>query len=155
MDQNKMETLKKMDCMNRHAQKVKDELFERNDFFDPFDIVQVKYEMVRRKKVDGWAVTKACATFGFSRPSFYEIQDSFDKGGIVALTPMKRGPKKAHKLNEKTLAFIQQRIERDVTLKPAKLALLAQEEFGVHIHPRSIERALSAKKKKPHSRDGK
>lgn len=148
MDPTKLESLQKAGCINRNAHKVTDALFAHNGFFDPHDVAQVKYEMVRRKDVDGWSVTKACAAFGFSRPSFYEIRDTLSKGGIAALIPMKRGPKNAHKLNEKTLAFIQECMKQDATLKPAQLAASVQESLGVRIHPRSIERALAKKKKR-------
>ena len=39
--------------------------------------MQVKYEMLRRVREDGQRVSEASATFGFSRPSFYEAQAAF------------------------------------------------------------------------------
>ena len=56
-----------------------------NTFFDPEDLVQVKYEMLRRVREDGQAVTQASAAFGFSRPSFYEAQVAFERAGLPGL----------------------------------------------------------------------
>src|SRR6476659_838404 len=50
---------------------VRDEEFVSSEFFDARDLVQVKYEMVRRVRVDGEPVTQTAAAFGFSRPSYY------------------------------------------------------------------------------------
>ncbi len=35
-----------------------------------YDVVQVKYEMLRRVRLDARRVSDAAADFGFSRPSF-------------------------------------------------------------------------------------
>jgi len=52
--------------LNPRPQDVKDELFQGSEFFDPHDIVQVKYEMLRRVRVDRVSVTRATQAFGFS-----------------------------------------------------------------------------------------
>ena len=65
--------LKAHKTLNAHPERVRDELFQTNEFFDPNDIVQLKYEMLRRVQLDGWTVTAAVQAFGFSRPSFYKI----------------------------------------------------------------------------------
>jgi hypothetical protein len=38
-----------------------------HEFFDPRDLVQVKYEMLRRVRIDGASVSQAARDFGFSR----------------------------------------------------------------------------------------
>jgi hypothetical protein len=63
-----------------------------NPFFDARDLVQVKYEMLRRVRQEGRRVTKSAAAFGFSRPSFYEAQASFEIGGLPGLLPQRPGP---------------------------------------------------------------
>src|SRR5213594_2120147 len=60
--------------LNPHPEDVRSELFKM-DFFDPWDRAQVKYEMLRAHSVDGDPVAEACRQFGFSRESFYQIQD--------------------------------------------------------------------------------
>ncbi|MET8243259.1 hypothetical protein ABZV31_01785 [Streptomyces sp. NPDC005202] len=48
-------------------------MFAASQFLDPYDLVQVKYEMVRRVRVDKVPVAKAARAFGFCRQSFYAI----------------------------------------------------------------------------------
>jgi len=38
------------------------------------DVVQVKYEMLRRVRVDQVPMARAARAFGFSRPAFYQAQ---------------------------------------------------------------------------------
>src|SRR5215813_6604095 len=77
--------------INAHPEDVRSELFKM-DFFDPWDRGQVKYEMLRAHSVEGDPVAEACRQFGFSRESFYQIQQSFIELGFVSFIPGKRGP---------------------------------------------------------------
>src|SRR5215469_14688512 len=90
--------LRQQGALNPRPEQVTDQLFLTNEFFDPRDLVQVKYEMLRRVQSDGQPVSRAAAALGFSRPSFYQAQATFQQGGLPALVPHKRGPKQAHKL---------------------------------------------------------
>ena len=135
--------------MNPKAEKVKDELFEKNEFFDPQDLLQVKYEMLRRVQKDGWTVLKASQKFGFSRPSFYKAQNDFSTKGLPGLIPRQKGPKEAHKLSADVMEYVDQTIAKDNTLKAAKMIVsLLEKRFSLKVHPRSIERALARRKKK-------
>ena len=67
--------------LNPRPESVRDQEFGSSEFFDARDLVQVKYEMVRRVRVDGAAVTRTAAAFGFSRPSFYEAAAAVDATG--------------------------------------------------------------------------
>ena len=78
--------------LNPRPEAVRDEQFASSEFFDARDLVQVKYEMVRRVRVDGAPVTAAAAAFGFSRPSFYEAAAAVDRDGLGGLVPAKPGP---------------------------------------------------------------
>ena len=40
--------LRQQGCLNPHPERVSDELFQTREFFDARDLVQVKYEMLRR-----------------------------------------------------------------------------------------------------------
>ena len=104
--------------------------------------------MLRRVQSEGQTVSRAAANFGFSRPSFYQAQAAFQQGGLPALMPQKRGPKQAHKLTAEVLAFARQAQQEDPSLRPPALALLVQEKYGITVHPRSIERALTRHQKK-------
>ena len=128
-----------------HPEQVTDELFLTQEFFDARDLVQVKYEMLRRVQSEGQSVSQSAANFGFSRPSFYHAQAAFQQGGLPALMPQKRGPKKAHKLTAEVLAFVRQ---EDPSLRAVGLALRVNQKYGITVHPRSIERALTRSQKK-------
>jgi transposase len=131
-----------------HPEQVTDELFLTQEFFDPRDLVQVKYEMLRRVQSEGQAVSQSAVNFGFSRPSFYQAQAAFEQGGLPGLMPRKRGPKTAHKLTAEVLAFVRQAQQEDPSLRPAALASLIKNRYGVSVHPRSVERALTRRQKK-------
>ena len=71
----KLAALRAAHALNPAPETVRDDAFTSGDpFFDPRDIVQVKYEMLRRVAREGHSVTSAAAAFGFSRPSFYAAQ---------------------------------------------------------------------------------
>lgn len=136
-------------CLNPHPERVLDPLFATpSAFFDPRDIVQVKYEMVRRVQIDGEPISHAAAAFGFSRPSFYEAQAALEKGGLAALIPKKRGPRHAHKLRPEIVAYLVQLLAEEPSLRAPELVLRVLGQFGQRVHPRSIERALARSKKK-------
>src|SRR6266436_9076160 len=141
--------LRQQGCLNPHPEQVTDELFQAREFFDPRDLVQVKYEMLRRVQTEGLPVSRSAAAFGFSRPSFYQAQETFQQGGLPALMPQKRGPKQAHKLTAEVLAFLRQVRQLDPSLRAADLSSLVQDRYGITVHPRSIERALMRSQKKP------
>ena len=69
--QDKASALRQHHALHPRPQAVIDEAFtSANPFFDPRDVVQVKYEMLRRVREDGTPVSRAAADFGFSRPSY-------------------------------------------------------------------------------------
>jgi hypothetical protein len=94
----KREALRQQGVLNPRPGDITDQRFAVNSFFDPRDLVQVKYEMLRRVQAEGHSITQAAAAFGFSRPCFYQAQAAFAKEGLAGLVPRKRGPKQAHKL---------------------------------------------------------
>ncbi len=144
----KTRALQQEASLHPHPEEVSDELFLTHEFFDPRDLVQVKYEMLRRVQSEGQAVSQSAAHFGFSRPSFYQAQAAFQQGGLPALMPQKRGPKQAHKLTPEVLVFLHHARQQDPSLRPTALALLVKERYGITVHPRSIERALTRSQKK-------
>ncbi|MFC5099211.1 hypothetical protein [Kibdelosporangium philippinense] len=89
----KAETLRESRTLNPHPESVADERFTDSEFFDARDLVQVKYEMVRRVEVDGVSVTTAAAAFGFSRQSYYQAAAAVAESGPAAWFPPNRGPR--------------------------------------------------------------
>jgi transposase len=146
----KTESLKKYGAFNPHPQKVAEESFSDAAiaFFDPRDLVQVKYEMLRAVEKGGRSVKQASEAFGFSRPAFYQAQSQFKQGGVIGLAKKRPGPKSAHKLTDEILTFIEANLEEGEPLRARKLAPLIKEKFGKDVHPRSIERAVVRRKKK-------
>ncbi len=149
-DRNKATTLRERGSLHPNADAVVDPLFVGSDFFDARDLLQVKYEMLRRVRVDAQPVSHTAAAFGLSRPCFYQAQEAFDRGGIVALLPRKPGPRRAHKLDADVVTFIEQQLLEQPSLRPPQLAERVLAHFGRTVHPRSIERALARQKKKRH-----
>jgi transposase len=129
--------------LNPRPDAVRDEQFASSEFFDARDVVQVKYEMVRRVRVDGAPVTQTAAAFGFSRPSYYEAAAVVDRDGLGGLVPAKPGPRRAHKLTDEVIAHAQRLRAADPGLGSAQLAAAIAEEFAITVHPRSVERALA------------
>jgi transposase len=122
---------------------VRDQPFVSSEFFDARDLVQVKYELVRRVRVDGAPVTDAAAAFGFSRPSYYEAAAAVDRHGLGGLVPAKPGPRRAHKLTDEVIAYARQLREADPGMRSARLADAIATKFAIRVHPRSVERALA------------
>jgi transposase len=144
----KFEALRQQGTLNPRPDEVTDELFADNRFFDRRDLVQVKYEMLRRVQADGNSITAAAGAFGFSRPSFYQAQAAFEQDGLAGLVPRKRGPKQAHKLTDEVLAFLREMRQNDASIQAGELARLIHQRFGTTVHPRSIQRALLRHQKK-------
>ena len=147
-DKKKIELLREQGVLNRDPESVKEPLFKNDAFFDPHDLVQVKYEMIRQVESEGKSVTDASEDFGFSRPSFYQAKNSFEDEGVIGLVPKKRGPRHRHKLTEEVLSYVNLRLEKDGTAEIEDIVAEIEEKFSVTIHPRSIRRVLECKKKR-------
>lgn len=149
----KQQALLSQGTLNPHPEEVRDPLFGADPFFDPRDLLQVKYEMVRRVQVEGQTVTAATQAFGLSRPTFYQTQQILAQQGLVGLLPKKRGPRTGHKLDAPIVSFLQEQRTAESSLSATVLAERVRLRFGKAVHPRSIERALVRAKKKPPQAD--
>lgn len=132
--------------LNPAPEKVGDPKFQEDGFFDPRDIVQVKYEMLRRVSVDKMSVTDASDEYGVSRPTFYQARADFDDAGLGGLVPRKRGPRGPHKLQGEVLAFLKEQVVPGEPIRARELTDRIRIKFGLDVHPRTIERALGVKK---------
>jgi transposase len=132
--------------LNPAPRKVNDPKFREESFFDPRDIVQVKYEMLRRMSVDKMSVTQVSDEYGVTRPTFYQAKADFEGAGIAGLVPRKRGPRGPHKIQSEILAFLKAQVSPGEPIRARELTNLVRGEFGLDVHPRTIERALSIKK---------
>ncbi len=144
----KQKALREQGMLNPRPEDVKDPLFLEEGFFDPRDLMQVKYEMLRRVSTEKSQIGSVAEAFGFSRVTFYQILTRFREEGMAGLFPRLRGPKVAHKLTEKVMVFLETALDADALLRPQALAELVREELDISVHPRSIERALAKRQKK-------
>ena len=127
-------------------EQVRDPKFREHDFFDPHDLVQVKYELLRRVSLERASVTTTTEEYGVSRPTYYQTKAHFDHAGIAGLIPRKRGPRGPHKLQGAVLVFVEQHLVAGEPVRARTLAKLLRQHFGLTIHPRTIERAVAGKK---------
>ena len=144
----KEEALRAAWALNPRPGSVTDAAFTTSEFLDPRDLVQVRYEMVRRVRLEGQSVAATAANFGLSRPSWYATAAALDEGGLPALVRARPGPRRAHKLTEEVIAFLEATLADEPGLGSAELARRVEESFGVSVHPRSVERALERRRPK-------
>ena len=144
--QAKIRVLAEEGALNLEPGKVQDPKFHEGGFFDPHDIVQVRYEMLRRVSVENGSVTSAAEEYGVSRPTYYQTRASFAEAGIAGLVPRKRGPQGPRKVRGAVLAFIQEKRLEGEPIGARRLAEQIREKFDLDIHPRTIERAVAVKK---------
>ena len=150
----KTEELVASRTLNPHPEAVQDEAFASGEFFDARDLVQVKYEMVRRVAADGVTVTEAASCFGFSRQSYYTASQALAEGGLAALVPAKPGPRGAHKLTDEVLDHLEALRAEQPALRTSDLVRAVADRFGKHVHPRSVERALARREATRSSKSG-
>lgn len=139
--------LKRTATLNPRPKSVTDRLFKENPFFDPKDLLQVRYEMLRRHRVEGVSIVDVASQFGVSRPTVYQAQAAFEQAGLSGLLPKQRGPKQGHKLSEDIIEYVRLLRAAIPGLTTVAVVQAVQEQFGITVHRRSLERALATKKK--------
>ena len=144
----KRKALQTSGTFNPRAAQVRHPLFQQSSFFDPEDLLQLKYETLRALELEHWPIARAARDFGLSRPTIYEAQMQFQQRGLEGLLPHKRGPKTAHKLTEEVLQFFQEQVAAQPELKAEELARRVRQRYGVKLHPRTIQKALKARAKR-------
>ena len=145
-DQKLME-LKRTGTLNPYPAAVSDPLFRENPFFDRKDLLQVRYEMLRRHRVEGLSVVDVSAAFAVSRPTFYQAQAAFERAGLTGLMPRQRGPREGHKLSGAVIEHVRNLKLSAPGLTTIECIKAIKEQFGITVHRRSLERALRDKKK--------
>jgi transposase len=143
----KQRRLRQYGTLHARPEAVIHPLFQGIGFFDARDSLQVKYEMLRLVSVENGSVSAAAKAFGFSRPSFYQAQAAFEQRGLAGLIPQKSGPRGGHKLTPAVMQFLRQARLAEPALRAEQLVSLVKENFGLEVHPRSIERQFLRQKK--------
>ena len=152
-DEPKVQALRRHGALHPRPEAVQDEAFQSQEFLDPRDGVQVKYEMLRRHRLEGQRVSDVARSFGVSRQTLYLAAAAFDNEGLVGLLPRPRGPRRAHKCTDEVLDLVE-RLRRTTALDARAVSDAVERRFGVKIHPRSLDRALARRKKKPRANQG-
>jgi transposase len=144
----KRKALQTSGTFNSRAAQVRHPLFQQSSFFDPEDLLQLKYETLRAVEVEKCPIAKAAREFGLSRPTIYEAQAQLGQQGLEGLLPHKRGPKAAHKLTDQVLQYLQEQARAEPEIEAEQLAGRVRQRFAVKLHPRTIQKALEGKAKR-------
>ena len=142
----KKETLIANDTYNKRYLSVKKSGFQVGGFYDPMDLVQVKYEMIRETQTSGRSIGAVAKEFGFSRTAYYDIKEDFDANGMLAFLPKKKGPKRQYKLTGDLREFIDEYTVNHPKAKAAEITGAIMSEKGIDISSRTIHRYLAKKK---------
>jgi len=137
----KVQALRQSGTFNARAGAIRDRLFLEESFFDPQDLTQVKYEMLRRVQKDEMPISAVAA-------AFYKARRDFTREGLVGLIARRRGPKEGHKVTREIVSFVERIRSQEPLIGTPELVRRIQKEFAVMVHRRTVERALVAAKKK-------
>jgi len=144
----KRQALQASGTFNPRPGRVRHPLFQDSEFFDPQDLLQLKYESLRALQKEHYSLARAAREFGLSRPTIYQAQAHLAAHGVEGLLPGKRGPRQAHKLRPEVLRYLQERLAAEPKLSASQLARRVCQRFRVKVHPRTLEKALHAKAKR-------
>jgi hypothetical protein len=78
----KRQALEATGTFNRRFAVVRHELFQAQEFFDPQDLLQLKYEALRAVEKEGYSIARAAGEFGLSRPTIYQAQTQLKTKGL-------------------------------------------------------------------------
>ena len=131
---------------NKNHNKVTEPKFLGDVFYDPMDIVQVKYEMLKEVEKRGATIAGASSVYGFSRTAFYNIKEAFNKHGVKGLISEKPGPRNPYKLTRENQDRIDNYIKENPGISAGEIAEIFSRDVGVHLSKRTVERYLSKKK---------
>ena len=146
--QAKRRALQASGTFNPRHDRVRHSLFQQSDFFDPCDLLQLKYETLRALKEQGYSIARAAADFGLSRPTIYQAQNHFQELGLQGLLPDKPGPKNPHKLTAEVRQHLRELVQAEPELGARELARRVRQRFHLKLHPRTIEKASKSEAKR-------
>jgi transposase len=144
----KRQVLEASGTFNPRFAAVRHTLFQQDGFFDPKDLLQLKYETLRALERDGYPIARAASEFGLSRPTIYQARSQLKTEGLEGLLPRKRGPRAAHKLTAEVLRYLREQRAAEPQAPAGELAAQVRERFRLKLHPRTIEKALKGQSQK-------
>ena len=144
----KRQRLREAGTLNAHPERVLAPRFQHSPFYDPADLLQVRYELIRDVRQDARGRAQAAHDFGLSRHTLHRLERLFEADGLVGLVPRQRGPRGPHKITAEILRFVD---EWRAGHGPAGATILVREieaRFGLSIHRVSLDQALARREKK-------
>jgi transposase len=142
MTELKKKFLEQEGLINPKPERVSHPLFETLNFFDPLDLPQVRYEMIRAARVEKMSVAAACKLFGFSREYFYKLERAFMARGYVAMLGSTMGRRPIIALNQEIINFIAHRKIEEPGLSGEKVRQEIQTLYNVDCSRRTVERIV-------------
>lgn len=142
----KIDILKENGTYNPGGESVRADDFLHGIFFDPNDLVQVKYEMLRSVEKKECSISEASEKYGLSRQTYYINKSAIENGGLTALMPKKTGPKDGFKLKDEGRRFIDNYISEHPGASPHEINAAMTADTGITVHDRTIARYLSKKR---------
>ncbi len=142
MSNDKVEFLKQEGMLNAKPENVQHPLFQDKAFFDPLDLPQVRYEMLRSARAGELSVSEACNLFGFSREYFYKLERNFMASGYISLLGSTRGRRPLVALNQEIVNFITHRKMSEPRLTGEELRQELKDIYYVDCSRRTVERVI-------------
>ena len=141
----KQDILLENGTFNRNYAKVTEHRFISDNFYDPKDLAQVKYEMLRAVRESKVSVDEISVKYGFSRAGFYKVKNSFEKEGLSAFVSNKSGPRSAWKLTKEYQRFIDGCLSENPEASSGEIVSMLKRERGLEISKRTVERYRNRK----------
>lgn len=142
MADQKIKFLEQEGLLNPKPERIAYSSFGKYDFFDPLDLPQVRYEMIRSARVEENSVAKACRLFGFSREYFYKLEREFMARGYVALLGSPAGRRPLIALNQEIVNFIVHKKLEQPKISGERLRQEIQRLYNVTCSRRTVERIV-------------
>lgn len=142
----KSDVLKQNGTYNPDHESVKAEEFHSGAFFDPEDLVQVKYEMIRSVAKGEKTIKEAAEQYGLSRQSYYIIKKKVDANGLSGLVPEKTGPKGSYKLKDEDKKFIDSYVIEHPNANSNEVNKALHAKTGLTVHNRTVGRYMSKRR---------
>ncbi len=142
-DTNKIEFFKSVGILNTKPERIIHSMFQNNEFFDPLDLIQVRYEMLRGPRSEKITVSEACKQFGYSREYFYSLDRDFNSRGFAGIMTSIMGRPPIIAQNPEIINYILQRKFADSSLTGEDLRLELKSKFQLECSRRTVERLIN------------
>jgi transposase len=142
MAKRKKDFLTREGLLNPKPERISHPPFHTLDFFDPLDLPQVRYELLRTARVENTPVAEACRQYGFSREYFYRLERAFMERGYVSLLGSRMGRRPIIALNQEIVNFIAHRKIEEPTISGEDLRVEILRLYKVACSRRTVERIV-------------